>query len=183
MTRVTQLIHDAGKYLLISVYHLPTHPTHNFTHKNDGNLETLPGWPKKLQHNRPARSAGQWDRHDYCIRLVYSGGCSCNHRWPLENNRTFHLAKSLEHKWHKQRVLTPQEYNSPRFRRCGECCAFGIAILLHIHIHIYIVGRQCQKHTTHHPAKYWAVVLLCLTPGNQGWNDLHSLCRIGMEYY
>ena len=60
MTRVTQLIHDAGKYLLISVYPLPTHPTHNFTHTNGGNLETLPGWPKKLQHNRPARSAGQW---------------------------------------------------------------------------------------------------------------------------
>ena len=59
VTRVTQLIHDAGKYLLISVYPLPTHPTHNFTHKNGGNLETLPGWPKKLQHNRPARSAGQ----------------------------------------------------------------------------------------------------------------------------
>ena len=65
MTRVTQLIHDAGKYLLISVYPLPTHPTHNFTHNNDGNLETLPGWPKKLQHNRPARSAGQWA----CIEL------------------------------------------------------------------------------------------------------------------
>ena len=60
MTRVTQLIHDAGKYLLISVYPLPTHPTHNFTHNNGGNLETLPGWPKKLQHNRPAQSAGQW---------------------------------------------------------------------------------------------------------------------------
>ena len=59
MTRVTQLIHDAGKYLLISVYPLPTHPTHNFTHTNGGNLETLPGWPKKLQHNRPAQSAGQ----------------------------------------------------------------------------------------------------------------------------
>ena len=59
MTRVTQLIHDAGKYLLISVYPLPTHPTHNFTPQNGGNLETLPGWPKKLQHNRPARSAGQ----------------------------------------------------------------------------------------------------------------------------
>ena len=59
MTIVTQLIHDAGKYLLISVYPLPTHPTHNFTHNNGGNLETLPGWPKKLQHNRPARSAGQ----------------------------------------------------------------------------------------------------------------------------
>ena len=41
MTRVTQLIHDAGKYQLISVYPLPTHPTHNFTHKNGGNLETL----------------------------------------------------------------------------------------------------------------------------------------------
>ena len=28
VTRVTQLIHDAGKYLLISVYSLPSHPTH-----------------------------------------------------------------------------------------------------------------------------------------------------------
>ena len=59
MTRVTQLIHDAGKYLLISVYPLPTHPTHNFSYKNGGNLDTLPGWPKKLDHNRPARCAGQ----------------------------------------------------------------------------------------------------------------------------
>ena len=59
MTRVTQLIHDAGKYLLISVYPLPTHPTHNFNHNNGGNLETLPGWPKKFNHNRPARCAGQ----------------------------------------------------------------------------------------------------------------------------
>ena len=42
MTRVTQLIHDAGKYLLISVYPLPTHPTHNFTHNNGGNLDTRP---------------------------------------------------------------------------------------------------------------------------------------------
>ena len=46
MTRVTRLIHNAGKYLLISIYPLPTHPTHNFTHKNGGNLDTLPGWPK-----------------------------------------------------------------------------------------------------------------------------------------
>ena len=48
VTRVTQLIHDAGKYLLISVYPLPTHPTHNFTHKNGGNLDTLPGWPQPI---------------------------------------------------------------------------------------------------------------------------------------
>ena len=47
VTRVTQLIHDAGKYQLISVYPLPTHPTHNFSHNNGGNLETLSGWPKK----------------------------------------------------------------------------------------------------------------------------------------
>ena len=47
MTRVTRLIHNAGKYLLIFIYPLPTHPTHNFTHKNGGNLDKLPGWPKK----------------------------------------------------------------------------------------------------------------------------------------
>ena len=68
MTRVTQLIHDAGKYLLISVYPLPTHPTHNFTHNNGGNLETLPGWPKKFNHNRPARCAGQSDRLETPLR-------------------------------------------------------------------------------------------------------------------
>ena len=47
VTRVTWLIHDAGKYLLISIYPLPTHPTHNFTHENGGNLDTLPDrlWP------------------------------------------------------------------------------------------------------------------------------------------
>ena len=48
MTSVTQLIHDAGKCLLISVYPLPTHPYHNFTHKNGGNLDTLPGWPRPI---------------------------------------------------------------------------------------------------------------------------------------
>ena len=48
VTRETKLIHYAGKYLLISVYHLPTHPTHNFTHKNGGNLDTLPGWPRPI---------------------------------------------------------------------------------------------------------------------------------------
>ena len=37
--------------------------------------------------------------------------------------------------------------------------------------------------------KYWVFCLSkiykqrVLTPGHQGWNDLHSLCRIGMEYY
>ena len=75
MTRVTQLIHDAGKYLLISVYPLPTHPTHNCTHKNGGNLETLPGWPKKLQHNRPARSAGQQQNHDDVIKWKHCHRC------------------------------------------------------------------------------------------------------------
>ena len=33
------------------MYPLPTHPTHNFTHKNGGNLDTLPGWPKKSHLN------------------------------------------------------------------------------------------------------------------------------------
>ena len=46
LTIVTRLIHNAGKYLLISRYPLPTHPIHNFTYKNGGNLDTLPGWPK-----------------------------------------------------------------------------------------------------------------------------------------
>ena len=59
MTRVTRLIHNAGKYLLIHIYPLPTHPTHNFTHKNGGNLDTFPGWPKQLHLNRPAQCAGQ----------------------------------------------------------------------------------------------------------------------------
>ena len=74
MTRVTQLIHDAGKYLLISVYPLPTHPTHNFTHKNGGNLETLPGWPKKLDKQRVLMHGHQgWNvRHGLChIYMIY----------------------------------------------------------------------------------------------------------------
>ena len=77
MTRVTQLIHDAGKYLLISVYPLPTHPTHNFTHNNGGNLETLPGWPKKLQHKQRVlmhRHQGLNVRHGLChiyMRYLY----------------------------------------------------------------------------------------------------------------
>ena len=54
------------KYLLISRYPLPTRPTHNFTHKNCGNLDTFPDWPKKFNHNRPARCPGQWNEipHD-----------------------------------------------------------------------------------------------------------------------
>ena len=32
------------------------------------------------------------------------------------------------------------------------------------------------------PASIWHKQRF-LTPGHQGWNDLHSLCRIGMEYY
>ena len=51
-------------------------------------------------------------------------------------------------------------------------------------------------HTRHHRAASCMVFVLygiggltvCnkqrfLTPGHQGWNDLHSLCRSGMEYY
>ena len=74
VTRVTQLIHDAGKYLLISVYPLPTHPTHNFTHKNGGNLETLPGWPKKFNKQRVLMHGHQgWNvRHGLChIYMIY----------------------------------------------------------------------------------------------------------------
>ena len=48
VTRVTRLIHNGGKYLLISIYPLSTHPTHNFTRKNGGNLDTLPGWPRPI---------------------------------------------------------------------------------------------------------------------------------------
>ena len=35
---------------------------------------------------------------------------------------------------------------------------------------------DCYQTTTPHKQRF-------LTPGHQGWNDLHSLCRIGMEYY
>ena len=33
------------------------------------------------------------------------------------------------------------------------------------------------------PSDPWSYKQRFLTPGHQGWNDLHSLCRIGMEYY
>ena len=39
---------------------LPTHPTHNFTHKNGENLDTLPGWPKKLHLNRPGAQVNDY---------------------------------------------------------------------------------------------------------------------------
>ena len=74
VTRVTRLIHNAGKYLLISIYPLPTHPTHNFTHKNGGNLDTLPGWPKKLDKQRVLMHGHQgWNvRHGLChICMIY----------------------------------------------------------------------------------------------------------------
>ena len=95
MTRVTQLIHDAGKYLLISVYPLPTHPTHNFTHNNCGNLETLPGWPKKLQHNRPARSAGQWYHYS-----------ACHDWWTCEANITLLHQEPISFLWHQCMAFT-----------------------------------------------------------------------------
>ena len=38
------LIHDAGKYLLISIYPTPPYPTPKFTNKNGGSLDTLPAW-------------------------------------------------------------------------------------------------------------------------------------------
>ena len=60
VTRVTQLIHDAGKYLLISVYPLPTHPTHNFTHKNGGNLDTLNSWLTPTHINSRNSGTVQW---------------------------------------------------------------------------------------------------------------------------
>ena len=85
--RVTGLIHNGGKYLLISIYLLPTHPTHNFTHKNGGNLDTLPGWPKKLDHNRPARCAGQlqsvWD-----VQKLWTGCMATDNGGGPENRGT-----------------------------------------------------------------------------------------------
>ena len=56
----------------------------------------------------------------------------------------------------------------------------------------------CHSITRKHPTPHkWPFVTLViggfpsqkvdkqrfLTPGHQGWNDLHSLCGIGMEYY
>ena len=67
---------------------------------------------KKLQHNRPAQSAGQWV--DRCITGQSLVGEATGYRW-------FPLTK----------------------------------------------GQQATV----------------LDAGHQGWNDLHSLCRIGMEYY
>ena len=47
VTRIIRLIHDAGKYMPISIY-LP----HKFTHKNGGNLGTRPGWCQVGQIDR-----------------------------------------------------------------------------------------------------------------------------------
>ena len=37
--------------------------------------------------------------------------------------------------------------------------------------------------TPHHTPETRGNKQRFLTPGHQGWNDLHRLCRIGMEYY
>ena len=48
--------------------------------------------------------------------------------------------------------------------------------------------KACFQYTIPPPAAMLGLLSLAdkqrvLTPGHQGWNDLHSLCRIGMEYY
>ena len=56
-----------------------------------------------------------------------------------------------------------------------------------IYIYIYTYIPKCPVYTI----LEWAQIMTChlfdkqrfLMPGHQGWNDLHSLCRIGMEYY
>ena len=40
----------------------------------------------------------------------------------------------------------------------------------------FIVWKSLCFHPNFHKQRF-------LTPGHQGWNDLHRLCRIGMEYY
>ena len=102
MTRVTRLIHNAGKYQPIIIYPLPTHPTHNFTHKNCGNLDTLPDWPKKFNHNRPARCAGQLlyikkSRRKEEKKWWYGTGVNMSKK--LQHNRTAQSAGQWEHEW------------------------------------------------------------------------------------
>ena len=41
----------------------------------------------------------------------------------------------------------------------------------------------CKIHCKSQSTAQWSHKQRFLTPGHQGWNDLHSLCRIGMEYY
>ena len=40
-----------------------------------------------------------------------------------------------------------------------------------------LVATGMETHNNNHNKQRF------LMPGHQGWNDLHSLCRIGMEYY
>ena len=57
----------------------------------------------------------------------------------------------------------------------------------------HAITLLCKINTTDcplygwHRAETWLPTLgykqRFLTPGHQGWNDLHRLCRIGMEYY
>ena len=121
VTRVTRLIHNVGKYLLISIHPLPTHPTHNFTHKNGGNLDTLPGWPKKLHLNRPARCAGQQD-----ATLAASGV-----KLPVIDKMSASMVAQLFNldRDMRTRVLTnPSNYNALRSIQNGRHCAGDINI-------------------------------------------------------
>ena len=57
------------------------------------------------------------------------------------------------------------------FRLADEFVAIVAAAVVEAVVHAVSVGFICTDKQR------------VLTPGHQGWNDLHSLCRIGMEYY
>ena len=56
-----------------------------------------------------------------------------------------------------------------------QCGLFWLPIALRIWPCHHWSGTASNNHTSDKQR--------FLTPGHQGWNDLHSLCRIGMEYY
>ena len=80
---------QCGK-IFANFYISPQHPPHpQFYPQNGGNLDTLPGWPKKLHLNRPARYAGQtsWPPHSFILSATIPTcwfryiSLECIHKW------------------------------------------------------------------------------------------------------
>ena len=69
-------------------------------------------------------------------------------------------------------------------RSPGQVELIGLMGKWHIWVcRLCCVGFSCFIHAAMRETINISDKQRFLTPGHQGWNDLHSLCRIGMEYY
>ena len=79
---------------------------------------------------------------------------------------------------HRTLVSSPQRWRETHSRATltlsADCCRTKcVRIVCET---FGVIDDRCWTHVSVYKQRF-------LTPGHQGWNDLHSLCRIGMEYY